>query len=130
VEVEVPEGVEPGAKFEVYAGSIDDGTRSGGDDGGGGGGARLDLSLEALVLSDGGGDGGGGARFGIVARARSHCRFVPPLMHFIPDLLTYSSPLFLKRQCDRTLGHVSAQLKQATFAIAARPSHRAALSLR
>jgi hypothetical protein len=61
VEVEVPEGVEPGAKFEVYAGSIDDGTRSGGDGGGGGGGARLDLSLEALVLSDGGGDGGGGA---------------------------------------------------------------------
>jgi MFS family permease len=37
-------------------------------------------------------------------RARSHCRFVPPLIHFIPDLLTYSVPLFLKRQCDRTLG--------------------------
>jgi hypothetical protein len=36
-------------------------------------------------------------------RARSHCRFVPPLIHFIPDLLTYSVPLFLKQQCDRTL---------------------------
>jgi phytoene dehydrogenase-like protein len=38
------------------------------------------------------------------ARARLHCRFVPPLIHFIPDSLTYSVPLFLKRQCDRTLG--------------------------
>jgi hypothetical protein len=37
-------------------------------------------------------------------RARSHCRFVLPLIHFIPDLRTYSPPLFLKRQCDRTLG--------------------------
>jgi hypothetical protein len=38
------------------------------------------------------------------ARARSHCRFVLPLIHFIPDSLTYSVPLYLKRQCDRTLG--------------------------
>jgi hypothetical protein len=37
-------------------------------------------------------------------RARSHCRFVPPLIHFIPDLLRESVPLFLKRQCDRMLG--------------------------
>jgi hypothetical protein len=38
-------------------------------------------------------------------RARSHCRFLLPLIHLIiPDLLTYSAPLFLKRQCDRTLG--------------------------
>jgi hypothetical protein len=37
-------------------------------------------------------------------RARSHCRFAPPLIHFIPYSLTYSVPLFLKRQCDRTLG--------------------------
>jgi hypothetical protein len=37
-------------------------------------------------------------------RARSHCRFVRPLIHFTPDSLTYSVPLFLKRQCDRTLG--------------------------
>ena len=26
------------------------------------------------------------------------------LIHFIPDSLTYSVPLFLKRRCDRTLG--------------------------
>ena len=38
------------------------------------------------------------------ARARSHCCCAPPHIHFIPDLLTYSVPLFLKRQCDRTLG--------------------------
>jgi hypothetical protein len=25
-------------------------------------------------------------------------------LHFTPDLLIYSIPLFLKRQCDRTLG--------------------------
>ena len=36
-------------------------------------------------------------------RAQSHFRFVPPLIHFIPDSLIYSVPLFLKRQCDRTL---------------------------
>ena len=35
--------------------------------------------------------------------AWSHCRFLLPLIHFIPDLLTYSVPLFMKRQCDRTL---------------------------
>ena len=40
-------------------------------------------------------------------RARSHCRFVLPLIHFIPDSLTYSAPEFLKRQCDRTLGKLS-----------------------
>ena len=34
----------------------------------------------------------------------SHGRFVPPLPHFIPDSLTYSAPLFLKRQRGRTLG--------------------------
>jgi hypothetical protein len=38
------------------------------------------------------------------SRARSHCRYVAPLIRFIPDSLTYSVPLFLKRQCDRTLG--------------------------
>jgi hypothetical protein len=32
-------------------------------------------------------------------RARSPCRFVLPLIHFINSV-----PLFLKRQCDRTLG--------------------------
>ena len=54
-----------------------------------------------------GGSSGGGGRPGCGGRwwrARSHCRFAPPLIHFIPDSLTYSVPLFLKRQCDRTLG--------------------------
>ena len=37
-------------------------------------------------------------------RARSHCRFVLPPIYFIPDSLTESVPLFLKRQCDRTIG--------------------------
>jgi hypothetical protein len=53
------------------------------------------------------------------ARARSHCRFVPPLIHCIPDLLTYSVPLFLKRQCDRTQG-AAASKKDADLAAAAR----------
>ena len=39
------------------------------------------------------------------SRARSHCRFVLPLIHFIPYPLTYPVHLFLKRQCDRTLGY-------------------------
>jgi hypothetical protein len=39
-------------------------------------------------------------------RARSHCRFVRPPIHFIPDSLTYSVPLFLRRQGDRTLGQL------------------------
>jgi hypothetical protein len=38
-----------------------------------------------------------------VVRARSHCRFVLLLIQFIPNSLTYSVPLYLKRQCDRTL---------------------------
>jgi hypothetical protein len=38
------------------------------------------------------------------ARSRSHCRFVLQRIHFVPYSLTYSVPLFLKRQCDRTLG--------------------------
>jgi hypothetical protein len=41
--------------------------------------------------------GGGG-------RARSHCRSVLSLIHSTPELLIYSVPLSLKRQCDRTLG--------------------------
>jgi hypothetical protein len=36
-------------------------------------------------------------------RAWSHCRFVPPLIHLTPDSLGESVPLFLNRQCDRTL---------------------------
>jgi hypothetical protein len=37
-------------------------------------------------------------------RARSYCRFILPLIKFIPYSLTYSVPLFMKRQCDRILG--------------------------
>ena len=37
-------------------------------------------------------------------RARSRGRSLPPLICFIPDLQTYSVPLFLSRQCDRTPG--------------------------
>ena len=44
--------------------------------------------------------GGGGAR------ARSRRRFAPPLIHFIPESLTYLAPLFLSRRCGRTLGGV------------------------
>ena len=40
-------------------------------------------------------------------RARSPRRFVLPIIHFIPDFLTYLVPLYLKRQCDRTLGLLS-----------------------
>ena len=36
--------------------------------------------------------------------APSHCHFATPLIHFIPSTLTYSVPLSLQRQCDRTLG--------------------------
>jgi hypothetical protein len=36
-------------------------------------------------------------------RVRLHCRFAVPLIQFIPDLLSDTVPLFLKRQCDRTL---------------------------
>ena len=36
-------------------------------------------------------------------RARSHCRVAPPLVQFIPDSLTYSVSLYLKRHCDRAL---------------------------
>jgi hypothetical protein len=40
-------------------------------------------------------------------RDRLHCRFVPPLIHSMPDSLTYSVRLFLKRQCDQTPGTFS-----------------------
>jgi hypothetical protein len=35
---------------------------------------------------------------------KTHCRFAPPFIFFIQDSLTYSVALFLKQQCDRTLG--------------------------
>jgi hypothetical protein len=55
--------------------------------------AMRDGGATALILASRGGH-----------RARSHCRFVLPLIHFIPYPLTYSVPLFLKRQCDRAPG--------------------------
>ena len=36
--------------------------------------------------------------------ALSVCTTQVPLIHFISDSLTYSMPLFVKLQCDRTLG--------------------------
>jgi hypothetical protein len=45
---------------------------------------------------------------GLLARARLGLgrivSFVPPFIRLTPDSLTYSVPLLLKRQCDRTLG--------------------------
>jgi hypothetical protein len=38
------------------------------------------------------------------ARAGSHCRFASPFSRLTPDPQTDSTALFLKRQCDRTLG--------------------------
>ena len=37
-------------------------------------------------------------------RLRSHCSFALPLTHVPPDSRTCPGPLFLKRQCGRTLG--------------------------
>ena len=48
--------------------------------------------------------------YGVVApeaRARSHYRFVLPLIHFTPESLMYLVSPFLKRQCDRTLGRAA-----------------------
>ena len=45
-------------------------------------------------------------------RVRLHCRFVLPLINCTPESLTYSVPLFLKRQCDRTLGGLRAVVAQ------------------
>ena len=42
-------------------------------------------------------------------RVLSHCRFVLPFIRFTPDVLRGSVPLFLKRQCDRTLASASSQ---------------------
>ena len=53
--------------------------------------ATLGHAVGLLLLASVG--SGGGAR-----RARSHCRFVLPLIHLIPNSLTYLVPLILKRQ--------------------------------
>jgi hypothetical protein len=47
--------------------------------------------------------GGHGAAGGVPGRVRSHCRFVLPLILFIPDSLRDLIALFPKRRCDRTL---------------------------
>jgi hypothetical protein len=62
----------------------------------------------------------------LAARARSHCRFVPPLLRFIPVSLTYSVPLSLKRQCDRTLTHTPLRPRVAPTHGCAQPPARAA----
>jgi hypothetical protein len=52
---------------------------------------------------------------------RSHWRLVLPLIHVVPGSLTYSVPLFLRRQCNRTLGvqlDVPARTAQAAAAVA------------
>jgi hypothetical protein len=63
--------------------------------------ARQTLSgvPEATAGASGGAPSGGGG-----ARARSHWRYVQPLIRCIPYVLMHSAPLFLKRQCDPTLG--------------------------
>jgi hypothetical protein len=59
-------------------------------------------------LLPGRGESGGGHQPGAAAggapRARSHCRFLLPLIHFIPYSRTDSVSLSPRRQCDRTLG--------------------------
>jgi hypothetical protein len=52
----------------------------------------------------------GGQRERGGARARSHCRFVPPLIRFTLGSRTCSVPLIMKRQCDRTLGGAAKQV--------------------
>jgi hypothetical protein len=77
----------------------------------------------ALVVGSGGGGGGDAANGyegcgggGSGGRARSHCRFVLPFPHFIPDSRIHSVPRVLRRQCDRTLGSI--WLKGATMVVA------------
>ena len=48
----------------------------------------------------------------VLARARSHCRFAPPLIHSTPESLRHSVPPFPKRHCDRTLGAGRRQLRR------------------
>ena len=71
---------------------------------------QLQAEHAAMLAALGGGSG----------RARSHCRFAQPLILFIPDSLTYSVPLFMKRQRDRTPGSGSGGSGKAS-----RPSDRA-----
>ena len=68
----------------------------------------MNFALQVAELEPGG-NGGVGDTTGLfyylgTDRARSHCRAVLSTIHFIPYALAYSVRLFLKRQCDRTLG--------------------------
>ena len=56
--------------------------------------AVLDNGFEEIYDGREGGCGG----------ARLHCRFALKRIHFISYSLTYSVPLYLERQCDRTPG--------------------------
>jgi hypothetical protein len=67
-------------------------------------GVLLRKKFAAIGWREDAADAGTAARSGGGGRARSHCRFVPPLIHFIPDFTLASVPRFLKRQCDRILG--------------------------
>jgi hypothetical protein len=67
--------------------------------------ARLQRGVIAVGTVSTARSGVGRTRAG-AARARSYCRFAPPLIHFIPYSRTYSVPLLLKRHCDRTPGAV------------------------
>jgi hypothetical protein len=55
----------------------------------------------------------------VTPRVRSHCRFAPPSIHFIPDFRCYSVPLVLKRRCDRTLVTPSSSMTARRSSVAA-----------
>ena len=69
--------------------------------------------------------GDAGVRLDIEARlrARSHCRLVLTLIHFIPDSLTETVPLFLNRRCDRALGPPQGPCRVCSGPPSAPPSH-------
>ena len=95
-----------------YATELGPGRRPGAQDGPGGGRfQRRDMAhgLAYFVLILWVAFNGGESESGGGGGARTHCRFAPPLIHFTPCSLTYSAPLFLKRQCDRTLRRRRAQ---------------------
>jgi hypothetical protein len=56
-------------------------------------------------------------------RVRLHCRFVGPRIQIIPDFRRDSVPLFLKRQCDRTLRRPRGQPR---IEVVERPIHGSA----
>ena len=73
------------------------------------------FSLEGELAHGPRGAGRGGlwpAAPGGPARARSHCRSALLLIHFTPDSRTHSVPLYLKRQCNRTLGSAQVDLQR------------------